>query len=161
MTKSIRAVSHIAIGVHDVERVLPFYRDLLGLRLVVDHVEAWKDIWGDPPIDRSRRAVYLRWEDGDDTQYVVLDQQLTPAPAAGEPAGLWQIGLHHVALWVDDIEPFVAGAGAVGARVVAPPIESGGEFYAEPAGSVVRTVYLADPEGNLIQLDQRLVSSWF
>jgi catechol 2,3-dioxygenase-like lactoylglutathione lyase family enzyme len=158
-TRKIRAVSHIAIGVRDIDRVLPFYRDLLGLRVVVDHVETYNDFWNDPPTDRSRRAVYMRWEDGIDTQYVVLDQQLI-TPAYGEPAKLFQIGLHHVALWVDDLDPLLDGATAVGGRVVAPPIESGGEFYAEPEGSVVRTVYLADPEGNLIQLDQRLVSSW-
>jgi catechol 2,3-dioxygenase-like lactoylglutathione lyase family enzyme len=157
--RRIRAVSHIAIGVRDLDRVLPFYRDLLGLRVVVDHDEHFEDVWNPPHEKKVRRAVYLRWEDGPDTQYVVLDQLLSAA-APGNPATLFQVGLHHVALWVDDIDPFLADVASVGGRVVSPPIESGGEFYAEPDGSVVRTVYLADPEGNLIQLDQRLVSSW-
>jgi catechol 2,3-dioxygenase-like lactoylglutathione lyase family enzyme len=155
----IRAVSHLAIGVRDVDAALPFYRDLLGLRVVVDREERFVDPSADPPAERIRRAVYLRWADGIDTQFVVLDQQLA-TPAQGEPAKLFQIGIHHVAFWVDDLEPFIAGAAAVGGRVVGPPVESGGPSYAEPEGSRVRTAYLADPEGNLIQLDQRLVSAW-
>ena len=155
----VRAVSHIAIGVRDLDAVLPFYRDLLRLRVVVDRQERFNDPSTNPPAERVRRAAYLRWADGPDTQFVVLDQQLG-SPAGGEPAKLFQIGLHHVAVWVDDLEPFVAGAPAAGGKVLAPPVESGGNSYAEPEGSIVRTVYLADPEGNLIQLDQRLSSAW-
>lgn len=155
----IRAVSHIALGVPDMEATLPFYRDLLGLRVVVDRHESFVDPSTDPPIERTRRAVYLRWSEGDDTQFVVLDQQLS-GRAAGAPAELFGLGLHHVAFWVDDLDPLVAAVPAVGGRVVAPPVESGGPSYAEPPGSRVRTVYLEDPAGNVIQLDQRLSSSW-
>jgi catechol 2,3-dioxygenase-like lactoylglutathione lyase family enzyme len=155
----VRAVSHIAIGVRDLDAVLPFYRDLLGLRVVVDREERFKDPSTEPPAERVRRAVYLRWAEGPDTQFVVLDQRLG-SPAEGEPARLFQIGLHHVALWVDDLEPFVARVPAAGGKIVAPAVESGGNSYGEPEGSRVRTVYLTDPEGNLIQLDQRLSSAW-
>jgi catechol 2,3-dioxygenase-like lactoylglutathione lyase family enzyme len=151
----VRAVSHIAIGVRDLDGALPFYRDGLGLQVVVDRQERFKDPSTDPPVERVRRAVYLRWAFGPDTPFVVLDQQLG-TPATGEPARLFQIGLHHVAVWVDDLEPFLDRVAAAGGRVVAPPVESGGNSYAEPEGSRVRTVYLTDPEGNLIQLDQRL-----
>jgi catechol 2,3-dioxygenase-like lactoylglutathione lyase family enzyme len=155
----IRAVSHLAVGVRDLDAALPFYRDLLGLRVVVDREERFFDPSTDPPVERVRRAVYLRWADGPDTQFVVLDQQLG-SPAKGEPTELFQIGFHHIALWVDDLDPYLAGAAAAGGAVVAPPAESGGAGYAEPEGSRVRTVYLTDPEGNLVQLDQRLVSTW-
>jgi catechol 2,3-dioxygenase-like lactoylglutathione lyase family enzyme len=155
----IRAVSHLAIGVRDLDAALPFYRDLLGMRVVVDRVERFQNPSTDPPADLARRAVYLRWAEGDDSQFVVLDQHLA-GPAEGAPAKLFQIGFHHVALWVDDLAPYVEAAGAYGGRVVAPPVESGGGSYAEPEGSRVRTVYLSDPEGNLVQLDQRLVSAW-
>lgn len=152
---ALRAVSHIAIGVRDIDAVLPFYRDLLGMRVVVDRRERFGDPAADPPAERVRRAVYLRWADGPDEQFFVLDQKL-PEPATGSSAELFSIGIHHVALWVEDLEPAVAGAAGVGATVVAPPVVSGGNSYAEPEGSRVRTVYLRDPEGNLIQLDQRL-----
>jgi len=155
----IRAVSHLAIGVRDLDATLPFYRDLLGMRVVVDREERFRDPSKEPPAEMRRRAVYLRWADGEDTQFVVLDQQLG-TPAGGEPAQLFQIGIHHIAFWVNDIQPYVDGAASFGGRAVAAPVESGGASYAEPEGSRVRTVYLTDPEGNLVQLDQRLVSAW-
>jgi catechol 2,3-dioxygenase-like lactoylglutathione lyase family enzyme len=153
----IRAVSHIAIGVRDLNTAVPFYRDMLGMRVVVDRQERFGDPSTEQPTVRARRAVYLRWAEGEDTQFVVLDQQLAP-PAGGEPTRLFHIGIHHVAFWVDDLEPFVAAAAAYGGSVVAPAVESGGPSYAEPEGSRVRTVYLTDPDGNIIQLDQRLLS---
>jgi catechol 2,3-dioxygenase-like lactoylglutathione lyase family enzyme len=152
-------VSHLAIGVRDLDAVLPFYRDLLGMRVVVDREERFGNPASDPPTELARRAVYLRWADGEDTQFVVLDQHLS-APAEGSPAKLFQIGIHHIALWVDDLSAYVDAAATFGGGVVAPPVESGGGSYAEPDGSRVRTVYLRDPEGNLIQLDQRLQSAW-
>ena len=36
---AIRAVSHVAIGVRDMDRALRFYRDALGLRVKLDTVE--------------------------------------------------------------------------------------------------------------------------
>lgn len=155
----IRAVSHIAIGVTDLDAALPFYRDLLGMRVVVDRTEHFEDPSTEPAVSRSRRAVYLRWSEGEDTQFVVLDQQLA-TQSGGEPTKLFHVGIHHVAFWVDDLRPFVDGAAAFGGGVVSEPVESGGPSYAEPEGSRVRTVYLSDPEGNIVQLDQRLVSSW-
>jgi catechol 2,3-dioxygenase-like lactoylglutathione lyase family enzyme len=152
-------VSHIAIGVRDLDAVLPFYRDLLGMRVVADREERFRNPASEPPADLLRRAVYLRWADGDDTQFIVLDQHLA-APAEGRPAQLFQIGIHHVALWVDDLSSFIEAAQTFGGAVVAPPAESGGASYAEPDGSRVRTVYLADPEGNIVQLDERLASAW-
>ena len=155
----IRAVSHFAIGVRDLDRVLPFYRDLLGLRVVVDSEERFADPSTDPPTRIERRSVKLRWADGVDTQFIVLDQMLT-SPAKGEPTELWQIGFHHIALWVDEIDPYLAAVTTVGGRAVSKVGESGGPGYAEPDGSRIRSVFLADPEGNIVQLDQRLTSSW-
>jgi catechol 2,3-dioxygenase-like lactoylglutathione lyase family enzyme len=155
----IRAVSHLAIGVRDLNAALPFYCDLLGMRVVVDREERFRDPSTKQPSDLSRRAVYLRWADGEDTQFVVLDQHLG-APAAGEPAKLFQIGIHHISFWVDDLDPYIDAVASVGGQLVAPPLESGGASYAEPEGSRVRTVYLTDPEGNLIQLDQRVRAAW-
>jgi catechol 2,3-dioxygenase-like lactoylglutathione lyase family enzyme len=151
----VRAVSHIAVGIRDLEAALPFYRDLLGLQIVVDREERFRDPSTQPAIEVVRRAVYLRWAHGPDTSFVVLDQRVT-GTAKGEPTELFQIGIHHIALWVDDLEPYLSGAAAAGGRVVAPPVVSGGPSYAEPEGSRVRTVYLMDPEGNIVQLDQRL-----
>lgn len=38
----MRAISHVAIGVSDMNRSLPFYRDLLGLKVSLDTEETIK-----------------------------------------------------------------------------------------------------------------------
>jgi catechol 2,3-dioxygenase-like lactoylglutathione lyase family enzyme len=151
---AVRATSHVAIGVHDMDRALRFYRDLLGLEVAVDREECFVDVSTNPSTERRRRAVYLRWAYGPDDAFIVLDQQERPIP--GEPKKLFQIGVHHVAFWVDDISAYAAQAAAVGGSVAYGPNDSGGEAYGEAPGSLVRTVLLRDPEGNIVQLDQRL-----
>ncbi len=151
---AVRATSHVAIGVHDMDRALRFYRDLLGLGVAVDREECFVDTSTEPATERRRRAVYLRWAHGPDDAFLVLDQQQRPIP--GEPKELFQIGVHHVAFWVDDITPYVSEVAAAGGSVAYGPNESGGEAYGEAPGSRVRTVLFRDPEGNIVQLDQRL-----
>ena len=71
----IQAVSHIAVGVRDMEVALGFYRDVLGLRVTADKIEEFPQAPGLPPA--QRRACYLRWVDGPHASFIVLDQQIT------------------------------------------------------------------------------------
>lgn len=150
----IQAVSHIAIGVRDMDAAVGFYRDVLGLRVTADQVEEFPQKPGEAPA--RRRAVYLRWEDGPHASFVVLDQQLT-RPAAGAPAQLFQVGCHHFAFWVDDLDDMLTRVRAAGVPVVmgGEGPGAGTEMYGEPPGGLVRSVFLRDPEGNFVQLDQR------
>jgi catechol 2,3-dioxygenase-like lactoylglutathione lyase family enzyme len=152
---AIRAVSHIAVGVRDMEAALGFYRDVLGLRVTADKVEEFPQGPGQSPA--RRRAVYLRWTDGPHASFVVLDQQITNE-IKGEPAQLFQMGCHHFAFWVDDLHEMMERVRAAGITVV-----MGGDggpgadtvMYGEPPGGRVHSVFLRDPEGNYVQLDQR------
>ena len=152
---SIQAVSHIAVGVEDMEVALAFYRDVLGLRVTADKIEEFPQGPGQPPA--QRRACYLRWVDGPHASFIVLDQQITK-PIVGEPAQLFQMGVHHFAFWVDDIEAMLERVRVAGITIV-----MGGEggagadtvMYGEPPGGRVKSVFLRDPEGNYVQLDQR------
>ena len=152
---SIQAVSHIAVGVRDMDAALGFYRDVLGLRVTADKIEEFPQGPGQEPA--QRRAVYLRWVDGPHASFVVLDQQITNE-IKGEPAQLFQMGCHHFAFWVDDIDEMMERVRGAGIAVV-----MGGDggpgadtvMYGEPPGGRVRSVFLRDPEGNYVQLDQR------
>ncbi len=87
------------------EVALPFWRDVVGLHVSLDTVESMPRGDGNPPA--QRRAVYMRWDDDPRSSFVVLDQQLdfdTP----GEPAQIFQMGLHHYGFWVDDVDPILA-----------------------------------------------------
>ena len=148
----IQNISHIAVGVREMDRSLVFYRDVLGMHVSLDALEELPPI-GDAPAVK-RRGVYLRWREGTHESFIVLDQQLSRAPF-GEPAQTFQVGTHHWSLWVDDIEAFVARAEAKGVPIVVRPANGDTLAYGEPAGGVVRTAFLRDPDGNIVQLDQR------
>lgn len=149
----VRNVSHIAIGVRDMDRCLPFWTDVVGLHVTLDSVEEIKLRSGVV----SRRAVYLRERDGSDEPFIVLDQQLSH-PTEGSPKPLFQVGVHHFGFWVDDIDAIHNRAKAAGVTVTVEPSEPGADSaaYGEPPGRLVRTMFVKDSDGNVIQFDQRV-----
>ena len=150
---TIRAVSHIAVGVRNMERSLEFYRDVLGMSVSLDAVEEFPGREGAAPT--RRRGVYLRWGAGDDASFIVLDEQISREPF-GDPPRLFQVGTHHFGLWVDDLDAMVARAEASGFAPAIPAVDADSEAYGETPGRKVRTVFLRDPDRNFVQLDQRL-----
>ena len=58
----ISGVSHIAVGVSDMDEALGFYCGVLGLEAFVDHVENVEGMENVPTY--QRRAVYLTWPGG-------------------------------------------------------------------------------------------------
>ena len=152
----MRAVSHVAIGVSDMDRALHFYRDLLGLRVTLDTMER---IGGMGPMFANpqkgqRHAVYLRFEDGPHASFVVLSQN--PGEPSGRPLKVDQVGLHHFSFWVDDLRERVEKLKAAGVKILLPPTESDTLAYGEPAGGKVLTALFEDPDGTIVQFDQRL-----
>jgi catechol 2,3-dioxygenase-like lactoylglutathione lyase family enzyme len=149
---AIRAISHVAIGVRDMDRALRFYRDALGLRVKLDTTEEIPGFEGSEP--RKRRAAYLGWSEGPHESFVVLDQPLN-VPATGEPARLFQTGIHHFSFWVDDIAGIVARLRAAEMEVLFEPGVGDTIAYGEPPGGKVLSTFVRDPDGNYVQLDQR------
>jgi catechol 2,3-dioxygenase-like lactoylglutathione lyase family enzyme len=151
---SVRALSHVAIGVRDTDRALEFYRDVLGLAVTADRVEEFAQRAGQAPA--QRRAVYLRWGEGPHSSYVVLDQHLTEE-TQGAATPLFDAGIHHFAFWIDDLDATLERARAAGFPVVLGGGRAvGSEWLGEPPGGrAVRSAMLRDPEGNHVQLDER------
>ena len=150
---AVLGISHVAIGVSDMDRALEFYRDLIGLRVTLDTEEA--AFGGDPEAYR-RRAVYLRVDDGPHEFFIVLDQQLSREPF-GKPPRILQLGTHHFSFWVDDLEARFDRIVAAGFRSIVPPTAADAAAYGEPAGSGrVLTAIVKDHDGNPVQLDQRI-----
>ncbi len=148
----VKGISHVAIGVSDMDRALELYRDIIGLRVTKDHEEG--GFGGDPAAYR-RRAVYLRLHDGPDEFFVVLDQQLD-SPPHGRPPRILQLGTHHFSFWVDDLVELYEQAVTAGFRSIIGPTEADTDIYGEPAGGRVLTAIIKDQDGNPVQLDQRL-----
>jgi catechol 2,3-dioxygenase-like lactoylglutathione lyase family enzyme len=148
---AIRAVSHVAIGVSDMDRALRFYRDALGLVVSRDTTQEFP-AYGEVPA-AHRRAVYLRWRDGADESFVVLDQH--DREDRPSPRKFYDVGIHHYGFWVDDVDAIVHRARSLGEEIVAGPLESDSADYGEATGKVIRGALLRDPDGNYVQLDQR------
>ncbi|HVM63463.1 MAG TPA: VOC family protein [Acidimicrobiales bacterium] len=149
----IKNVSHIAIGVRDMEAALPFWTDVVGLHVTLDTEERFT-IGGE---EIRRRGVYLREQEGPDEPFIVLDEQLTRAKS-GEPKPLFDIGVHHFGFWVDDIDAIASRARAAGTPIIVEPSERGADTvtYGEPPGGFVRSMFVRDPDGNTVQFDQRV-----
>jgi catechol 2,3-dioxygenase-like lactoylglutathione lyase family enzyme len=152
----MRAVSHIAIGVSDMDRALHFYRDLLGLRVTLDTMErigGMTTLFAKPQ-KGQRRAVYMRFEDGPHASFLVLSQN--PGEPSGQPLKVDQVGVHHFSFWVDDLRERLERLKAAGVKILLPPTESDTAAYGEPAGGKVLTALFEDPDGTIVQFDQRL-----
>ncbi len=151
---AVIGISHVAVGVRDMERALVFYRDLIGLEVTLDTEEGG---FGSSRQER-RRAVYLRLPGSADPHdfFIVLDQQLTREPF-GAPPRLFELGTHHFSFWCDDLEERFERIVAAGFKVLVPPSAADALAYGEPAGSGrVATTLVKDDDGNVVQLDMRI-----
>ncbi len=152
----MRGVSHVAVGVADMEKSLHFYRDLLGLRVVIDEVQ---DIGGIQAMKEgtarpSRRAVHLVWDDEPWATFIVLSQ--FPGVQSNPPPKLNQVGINHFALWVDDLRERAAKLEQAGVKFQLKPSEVPAPTYGGGKTQKVLTCIFEDPDGTLIQLDQQL-----
>jgi catechol 2,3-dioxygenase-like lactoylglutathione lyase family enzyme len=147
-----RNISHVAIGVSDMDKALGFWRDLLGMVVSKDDTEVF-DGYGDLA-PHTRRGVYLRWSEGDDEAFIVLDYH--DRGVDPDPRQFYGMGIHHFGFWVDDARAIHARAVEQGVPVVVPPGDSDSLLFGEKPGRTMRTCILKDPDGNIIQFDQRV-----
>ncbi len=147
---TVKTFSHVAVGVRDMERSLPFYRDVLGLEVVFDQTETITSFGG-----VQRRGVYLRWDRDPRTPFVVLDQLLSVSRSGEASRPFEDLGVHHFGFWVDDVDPIVERARSAGALVMLEPRDTDTVGYGEAPGGTIRTAIVRDPDGNAVQLDCR------
>ena len=146
--------SHVAIGVSDMDRALGFYCGVLGLERVYDAVE---DVRQDGVTPFRRHAVFLSWPGEENGSFLALDAQ---EDRAGEPSpvGFNAMGIHHFAFWVDDVDAIHSRALEAECEVVLTPRLLEPNLALKPfgGGTPVRTAFLRDHDGNVIQLDQSI-----
>ena len=154
----IRGLSHTNIRVRDIDKCLPFYVNVLGLKVSFD-----EDTRSSGDSEFQRRAVFLRWENGPARSFVVL--QTLPAEAGqedSEPGGylarLSAMGVNHFGFWADDLGAILTRAAAANVPAVRDgPVDCTGRNvgYADVRDEIcLRTAQLVDPENNVIQLDE-------
>jgi catechol 2,3-dioxygenase-like lactoylglutathione lyase family enzyme len=152
---SLGSVSHLAIGVRDMDRSLAFYRDQLGMQVTSDREQqlAPSEMYTDATAATSRRVAQLRWADDPDAPFLVLS---TFPAATGTPLRLDQVGMHHVGLWVKDLAGKAQRMQAAGVRFVMEPTPTDARGYGGQKGEKVVTCLFEDPDGTILQFDERL-----
>jgi lactoylglutathione lyase len=131
---AVRGTHHVGLSVADLPAMVAWYRDALSFAVEVTF---------ELPGGRSRGAM-LRRPDGTGLE-LLCHPDSTGTPAAGPLAAMLRRGYGHWALAVTELPQVHAQLLAAGAREVwsarpAPPPATGSMSY------------LADPEGNLLEL---------
>ncbi len=149
-----KGVLHIAVCVADLDRSLHFYRDLLGLTVRMHTTQNMARRPGAESAEmyqkpRESRTVANVWFDDPDTTEPFL--VLTSHPGeqvGGEPIKLDQIGISHISFGVDDVRAYAEELMAKGVAL-AGTIDD----FTNDQG-VMRTFFVYDPDGILVQFDQ-------
>jgi len=141
----INGLHHVAICTEDLDRILPFYRDILGLD--AQAILGWEA--GNEVADRlfglkdsSARHVMLRCGN---TFLSLMELSVQPSLEHGPGRAEPRTGIGHLCLDVTDLDAEYRRLVAAGVTFWSPP---------QHVGEGVWTVFGTDPEGNLLQLQE-------
>ena len=140
----IRGIHHVAVHVRDLDRMMRFYREAFGFKLVGETF-GWSDNeFIDRIVDvRNSAARGAMLQAG--TCYMELFEYSAPAPNVTAPLQPFDKGYTHFCVDVTDIETEFERLKELGMSFSQPaPIDMGH----------VKTIYGRDPEGNLIEIQQ-------
>ncbi len=114
-----RGMSHVSFPVHDLDRALAFYRDVLGFESM-------------PRPELGVRGAWLRAGDAEVHLIVRFDGM-----AIGEPPPTLNPAAQHIALRIDDYPAAVASLRAHGLDVLETNAEMGQLWVKDPDGHIV------------------------
>ncbi len=145
------AVSHIAICTRDMEKSLAFYRDMLDMRVLfdgyTDPTEGGR-LHNYQQARQSRRRVSLSFGAGKKPTLTITSH---PGEAiAGTPLKLDQMGITHFSFTVPNAEGLLEELVAKGAQLGGPRAS-----FTNAQGRI-RSFYVYDPDGIIIQFDSGL-----
>lgn len=141
----IRGLHHVAIATRDLDRLLPFYRDLFGFQVVTewawpqgteaaDAVTALKD--------SAARSAMLKLGN----LFLELFEYRHPEPGPGDPERrVCDPGFTHLCLDVIGVDEEYARLSEAGMVFHCPP---------QDVAPGVRTTYGRDPDGNVLELQE-------
>ncbi len=154
-----RSLSHVALGVRDYERSLHFYRDSLGFQ-VAQEITEFGGTQYEGGIsergDRKYRIAVLRYGKETSAPYGMSEEApviALVAPQGSPPTGSAikadQIGISHFGIWVKGLDAICEELKSKGVKFAAQP-----HTGAKTKLGTLRTAFVEDPDGILIQLDE-------
>ena len=143
----ITSFNHTGVVVKDIDAMIAFYTDLLGLTVTARY-EMHAGPEGDhAAIPGSKRVeVFLGLDE--ESHQLELIQYLEPVPEEGHVA-LHRLGSTHICFFVDNLAEIHKELSAKGIRFVTNPI-----FDKTPEGDDWGVVYFQDPEDNWLEFIQ-------
>ena len=149
-----RGVSHIAVCVADLEKSLEFYRDILGLTV---KMHTTQEMARRPGAESAE--MYERPRKARTVANIYFDDPASPQPflvltshpgdeVGGEPIKLDQKGISHISFEVENVKAY---AEELIAKEV--PLAGTMEDFTGAYGDV-RTIFVYDPDGILVQFDE-------
>lgn len=133
---------HTGIVVQDMERNLKFWRDIMGLKVVVDFWEEGKFIDTVQNLKGVKlHMIKLTAPDGTIVELLKDENHPTPPP---EKNKMCDQGIRHIAFMVADVEKSWQAITDNGYETLSSPVTS-------PDGKA-RLFFSRDPEGNLLEL---------
>ena len=151
-----KGVSHIAVCVAYLDRSLHFYRDLLGLTVRLHTTQQMArrpgaesaEMYQRPRESRTVANVYI--EDPETAQPFLVLTSHPGSQVEGEPIKLDQIGISHISFGVEDVRAYAEELVAKGVSLAGTM-----EDFTDDQGTM-RTFFVYDPDGILVQFDQGL-----
>ena len=148
-----KGVSHIAVCVADLDRSLHFYRDLLGLTVRMHTTQQMARRPGAESAEmyqrprESRTVANVYFDDPETTQPFLVLTSHPGDTVEGDPIKLDQIGISHISFGVEDVR-------ACAEELMAKGVSLAGtlEDFTNDQG-VMRTFFVYDPDGILVQFD--------
>jgi catechol 2,3-dioxygenase-like lactoylglutathione lyase family enzyme len=141
----VERLHHTGLTVRDLDRSLAFYRDRLGMEVVMAQEKRGgylAAIVGYPGAHvRMAHVAFPRSE-----HRIELFQYVEPAPA-GEPGEPRSVGITHVCVLTPDLDALLARLESGGGRPFSGPVDVD---TGANAGS--RALYLRDPDGVVLEL---------
>ena len=150
---TVKAVFHTGVTVSNLDISIPFYRDVLGLRLKFGPTPpaSGQELSQAVGVEKAvARLAILEAENGDGLELV---EYLSPPSPLTKPAPANALGAAHLALLVEDLDQVVERLRAKGVEFLSPA-----QVVDEGPAVGWHWVYLRDPDGiavELIALDER------
>lgn len=143
----IKAIRHVGIVVKSIDEVLPFYRDLLGMKLVKKVQEP------DQFIDRllgltKCQLVTVKLAADDGVALIELLEFVSHPANSATASELYTPGITHIAFTVKDLDGLHKKLSRSGIPFISPPLISPDGF--------TKVAFCRDPAGNYLELVEEL-----
>jgi len=145
---SVVGVHHTSRSVGDMDRSLAFYRDLLGLEVLLDTEMAGEMLEREVALDGARLRLVELGTGGETMLELLQYHEPEPRDTGGELRPC-DVGAHHVALTVDDIASEYERLLEAGVEFTCPPQEVDAGYFEGH-----HTVYCYDPDRQIVELWQ-------